>query len=76
VTDAEWLEQTLERVVERVGDPVPLVYERLFGSAPELRAMFVMDTQGSVRGEMFQRALETLPDLAHGRPYAHSLIAS
>jgi hypothetical protein len=76
VTDAELLEQALERVLERVGDPAPLVYERLFQGSPQLREMFVMDTLGSVRGEMFHRAIETLLDLADARPYAGSMIAA
>lgn len=76
MTDAELLEQALERVVERVGDPAPLVYERLFHGSPELRAMFAMDTLGSVRGEMFHRAVETLLDLTAARPYAGSMIAA
>lgn len=70
------LEHTLALAVQRVGDPAPLVYQRLFSQAPELQALFVNDAQGSVRGEMFCRAIETLVDLAAGRPYADGMIAS
>ena len=57
----ELLECTLHQVVERVGDPAPQVYERLFAQSPALREMFVNDPLGSVRGEMFHRALEAMP---------------
>jgi hemoglobin-like flavoprotein len=72
----EWLEHSLEQVVARIGDPAPQVYERLFAQSPELRAMFVGDPLGSVRGEMFQRVIETLIDVAADRPYASGMIAA
>lgn len=68
------LEGALERVVERVGDPAPRVYERLFEAEPGLRAMFVLDTQGAARGEMFHRAIETVLALAGGQAYAAAMI--
>jgi len=70
------LEAVLELVVERAGDPAPRVYEQLFAADPSLRALFVNDPRGSVRGEMFHRAVEALLDVAGGRPYAHGLIAA
>ena len=70
------LEVMLDRVVERVGDPAPRVYEQLFAADPSLRALFVNDPRGSVRGEMFHRAIEALLDVAGDRPYAHGLIAA
>lgn len=73
---ADLLEHTLELVTDRIGDPAPLVYERLFASAPELRAMFVNDPRGSVRGEMFLRAIETMVDMARQRQYAEGMITS
>jgi hypothetical protein len=38
--------------------------------------MFIGDPLGSVRGEMFHRALETLIDVAGERPYAAGMIAA
>ncbi len=70
------LEAVIERVVERMGDPAPQVYEQLFAATPSLRALFVNDPRGSVRGEMFHRAVEALLDVAGDRPYAHGLIAA
>lgn len=69
------LDQSLEWVVDRVGDPAPLVYQRLFERSPALLPLFVLDTQGSVRGEMFQVAIESMIDLASGRPHAEGMIA-
>ena len=62
--DARCLEHTLELVAQRVGDPAPLVFARLFAEAPELQALFCNDTSGAVRAEMFLRAIECLQDAA------------
>ena len=76
MTTQQLLAQSLEQVVERVGDPAPLVYQRLFERSPELLPMFVGDTRGSVRAEMFLRAIDTLTDLAGERHFAAGMIAS
>jgi hypothetical protein len=76
MTTPEQLERLLDEVVACVGDPAPQVYERLFCKAPELRGLFVNDSTGAVRGEMFHRAIDTLHDLVAGRPYADGMIAS
>jgi hemoglobin-like flavoprotein len=76
VNTVELLEQSLEQVVARIGDPAPQVYEQLFAQSPELRAMFVGDPLGSVRGEMFHRVIDTLIDVAAERPYAGGMIAA
>lgn len=72
---AHWIDDTLEHVAERIGDPGPLVYERLFVRAPELEALFVLDTDGGVRGEMMFRALDLLRDLASDEAFADDLLA-
>ena len=41
--DAACLDHTLDLVAQRVGDPAPLVFARLFAEAPELQAMFCND---------------------------------
>lgn len=74
--NAQLIEHSLEMVVERVGDPGQLIYQRLFAQMPDLEALFVRDTDGSVRGEMLQRAFETLLDLANDGHYAKGLIAT
>jgi hemoglobin-like flavoprotein len=71
-----WLEHSLALVVERICDPAPRVYEALFAQEPGLRAMFIGDPLGSVRGEMFHRVIDTLIDVAGVRPYAAGMIAA
>ena len=73
---SERLDFTLEQVALRVGDPAPLVFERLFAEAPELRALFCNDASGAVRAEMFLRALECLQDAAGARLYGSALVAA
>jgi len=46
------LERTLELVAERIGDPAPRVFERLFLEAPDLLALFSNDASGSGCGGM------------------------
>ncbi len=58
----------------RAGDPTPAVYERLFALHPELEALFVGDAAGQARGQMLTVALETLADLADGKPWAANMI--
>jgi len=70
------LEHSLALVVERIGDPAPRVYDALFAQDPTLRELFVGDTLGSVRGEMFHRVIDTLIDVAGERPYAAGMIVA
>jgi branched-chain amino acid transport system ATP-binding protein len=50
--DARLILDTLERASERCADPAPLIYRRLFELRPEFESLFVMDTDGGVRGSM------------------------
>ncbi len=74
VTDAAIVTQTLEQVAERVGDPTPLVFERLFRASPEVEALFVRDTDGLVRGQMFRVTIESLLDFLGDQAYGANLI--
>jgi hemoglobin-like flavoprotein len=65
---------TLERVAERAGDPTPLVFQRLFRDTPEIEALFVRDSDGLVRGQMFQVTIESLLDFLGDRSYGANLI--
>jgi hemoglobin-like flavoprotein len=68
--------RSLALLAERVGDPAPLVYARLFARHPEAEALFVMDRGGQVRGQMLAVALETLLELeAGGEAYATGVVA-
>lgn len=60
---ADLLEQSLELLAERVGDPAPRVYARLFEVFPEVEAEFVRDEDGAIRGEMLAVAFQSLLEL-------------
>jgi hemoglobin-like flavoprotein len=72
--DASIITETMERVAERVGDPMPLIFERLFAEIPESEALFVRDKGGLVRGQMFQVTMESLLDFLGDRSYGAALI--
>jgi hemoglobin-like flavoprotein len=72
--DALVIAETLERVGERVSDPIPLVFRRLFQETPELEGLFVRDTDGLVRGQMFQVTIESLLDYLGDRANGANLI--
>ena len=74
--DLALLEHTLELVAQRIGDPAPQVFERLFAESPELQGLFGNDPAGSVRGEMFHRALECLLDAAGPAQFVTGLVGS
>ena len=61
-TDSDPVEASLALLAERVGDPAPLVYRRLFEVMPQTEALFVTDTTGAVRGEMLAVAFQCLLD--------------
>jgi hemoglobin-like flavoprotein len=65
---------TLERVAGRVGDPMPLIFERLFAEIPEVEALFIRDKGGLVRGQMFQVTMESLLDFLGDRSYGANLV--
>ena len=65
---------SFERAAELCDDLTPLVYDRLFADHPDMRALFVRDTDGSVRGEMLARVIEAILDFIDQRAYAAHLI--
>lgn len=72
--EAAIITETLDRVAERVGDPMPLIFERLFAEIPEVEALFIRDKGGLVRGQMFQVTMESLLDFLGDRSYGANLI--
>jgi hemoglobin-like flavoprotein len=72
--EAAVITDTLERVAARVGDPMPLIFERLFAEMPEAEALFIRDKGGLVRGQMFQVTMESLLDFLGDRSYGANLI--
>ena len=75
-TSAEIVAGSLEALAERVGDPTVEVYARLFGTYPDMEALFVRDTTGAVRGEMLAIAFQCLLDVGGVSVYAKNLIAA
>ncbi len=68
--------QSLELVVELIGDPTPQVYERLFAAQPEMESLFVMDKNYAVRGHMLSESLTAIIDFVGDRQYADNLMRS
>lgn len=73
---AQIIEATLARAAEICGDPRDAVYARLFARRPEFEDLFLLDTDGGVRGSMLQQALECLLDLAAGGGATRSIVTS
>lgn len=73
---ADTIEESLAAVAEKAGDPAPAVYANLFRRWPELEPLFIRDTRGDVRGEMFTKTLECVLDLVGPNAYATNFIAS
>lgn len=74
--DRALIERSLEIAAERRGDLTGAVYARLFRERPELEAMFVMDTDGAVRGEMLSRVFAAILDFIGDRAYAQNWISA
>lgn len=76
MTAAETLiEESLERLAGRAGDPTKAVYARLFARYPETEALFVRDADGAVKGEMLAKMIECALDLAGPNAYAANFVA-
>lgn len=70
----ELIVKSFEMAAERCDDLTPAVYERLFSQYPEMKALFVRDKDGSVKGEMLARVIEAILDFVGERHYAATLI--
>lgn len=66
--------QSLERLAERVGDPTPQVYQRLFARLPQAEARFARDVTGDIKGEMLSMVFGCLMD--PDGPYQVNLVKS
>lgn len=74
MADRRLIEWSLEAAAERHGDPTPAVYTKLFAQNPEMEELFVMDQQGSARGNMLANVFEVLLDLAGPRTYGANMV--
>jgi hemoglobin-like flavoprotein len=66
--------ESLERAAELGGDLTDAVYQHLFAAQPELEPLFWRDRDGSIRGEMLNRAFEALLDFIEERRYADMML--
>ena len=67
---------SLECLVEKLGDPQTQIYQHLYQQHPEVRPLFVLDTDGGVRGAMLQTTLETILDYATHNRLDHVSLAA
>lgn len=74
--DLNLILQSLEALAEREGDPAPVIYARLFADHPDLEALFLMDTDGGVRGSMLQQSFDCLIDVAEGGSLAPVILGA
>lgn len=68
--------ESLECVVEKVGDPVEPVYARLFEKYPDMQELFILDKNGGARGHMLAEVLDCVIDFCDGDNYASNFVAS
>ena len=74
--DVDAITESLEQVAERCEDPTAAVYGLLFARHPEMRNLFVRDTNGAVRGQMLQQAIEIILDYVGVRGFSANFIAA
>lgn len=68
-TTTDIVTRSLERLAERVGDPTPQVYARLFARIPDAEGRFARDVTGDIKGEMLTMVFGVLmePDGSYQR---------
>lgn len=71
---AALIERTFEIAAGRIGDLTPRVYARLFAEQPQMEALFCLDTNHQVRGEMLSQVIRSILDFVGERRYAATLI--
>ncbi|MBI1339894.1 globin [bacterium] len=74
--DREVITRVLERLADEVGDPTELVFARLFATRPDYEALFVLDTDGGVRGSMIETCVTCILDHISGGVLARNVIAA
>ncbi|WP_421736988.1 globin domain-containing protein [Caulobacter sp.] len=71
---AALIERTFEVAAGRIEDLTPLVYARLFAEQPQMEALFCLDANHQVRGEMLSQVIRSILDFVGERQYAATLI--
>ncbi len=72
--DSAAIQSSLEAVLARVPDPVPLVYERLYADYPETVALFFLDRDGRRREHMLSVTFETLLDFIGAKHFSVNML--
>lgn len=70
----ELITRSFELAAERCEDITPLVYVRLFREYPALEPMFVLDWNGSARGNMLALVINAVLDSIGESAYGENLI--
>jgi hypothetical protein len=65
--NAAIITSTLETVAQRCGDPSAAIFARLYELDAKFEPLFVMDTDGGVRGSMLETSLNCMIGVAEGR---------
>ena len=65
--NAAIIKSTLETVSERCGDPSAAIFARLYAMDAKFEPLFVMDTDGGVRGSMLETSLNCMIGVAEGQ---------
>ena len=64
--NAAIITSTLETVAARCGDPKGRIFARLYALDAKFEPLFVMDTDGGVRGSMLETSLNCMIGVAEG----------
>ena len=64
--NAAIITSTLETVSERCGEPPAAIFARLYAMDAKFEPLFVMDTDGGVRGSMLETSLNCMIGVAEG----------
>lgn len=67
---------SLELASDRMADPTDAIYAHLFEKHADLEPLFIMDTDGGVRGSMLQQAFDCLIDLTGDGALASVILSS
>ena len=74
--DSAAIQSSLETVLARVPDPVPLVYARLYADYPETVELFFLDRDGRRREHMLSVTFETLLDFIGDKHFSVGMLHS
>ena len=74
--DSAAIQSSLEAVLARVPDPVPLVYARLYADYPETVELFFLDRDGRRREHMLSVTFETLLDFIGDKHFSVGMLHS